>query len=665
METSNAITQAEMDLVKDVYRVLSESPYFRKRNQQRRLIGFASNIFGNGEIGIAEAPTGVGKTVSYLVSGIAASIVRKKRLIVSTATVALQKQIISKDIEVVSSAFRQLGYSINTSLIKGRERYVCNIKLLSKDAQNDMFNDNKDAELIGNLQNDLQKFQWDGEAESYKKVIPLKLWQEIKSDRHSCNGDKCHEFKSCPYFLKINEAKSAEVVIVNHSLMLSGLMHVPNSMYGEFDKNIYVFDEGHHIPDKSNSIFASHIPSDMSWLARDVKSIMTSASAPVALRTNATLQSTILTERLKTASKLMSQYGRGKTMVRFKFGVVPDDILNALGEAFHALQTLLTTHFDYVDKNNHFSNKEKMEFTTLKGKLDELLVGIENYVAHDEEKPIAKWAELQDGEWQFRCSPFDAGSILYHKIWKNALEKKSGVLITSATIASTNGFDRFIADIGLNAEQVKTILLDTPYQEAYDKVQMTVPKMRFMPENVVGHTDEVRHHIEKSFSDTEGGILVLFASNKQMKDVHKLLPANIQDSILMQGQYGFSEIIDKHKQRIGSNLQSMIFGLSTFAEGVDLPGNLCTKVIITKIPFPSPDEPLIAAACEWVNKKTNNLAFSIVMMPKAGIRFKQSVGRLIRSDTDYGNILVLDRRLLEKSYGKSLMNNMPLRARYA
>jgi len=88
-------------------------------------------------------------------------------------------------------------------------------------------------------------------------------------------------------------------------------------------------------------------------------------------------------------------------------------------------------------------------------------------------------------------------------------------------------------------------------------------------------------------------------------------------------------------------------------------------VIITKIPFPSPDEPLIAAACEWVNKKTNNLAFSIVMMPKAGIRFKQSVGRLIRSDTDYGNILVLDRRLLEKSYGKSLMNNMPLRARYS
>lgn len=659
------LTDNEKNLVRDVYQILSSSPQFKKRSQQRQLIGFASNIFANGEIGIGEAPTGVGKTVSYLVSGIAASIVRGKRLIISTATVALQDQIMKKDINVVSDAFNQLGYKVNTTLVKGRERYTCIVKLFQQNSQDDMFSENQTTEIIRSLQHDLDNELWDGEAESAKKAIPIELWKEIRSDRHSCNGEKCIEYVKCGFYKKVQEARGAHVVIVNHSLLMSSIMHVPNSMYGEFENNMYVFDEGHHIPEKSNSIFSSVIPSEVNWVLSNLKSFLTMSKAGGQIRTNATLQATILSERLKTVSKFMKNYGNNKTLVRFSHGVLPDEVLVAFGEAHVSLKNIIDNHFVFIDKSGILSTKEKMDFAAFKGRVEDLFKGIQNYVSHDEDNPIAKWAESNNGNWQFKCSPFDAGGLLYSHIWKNALEKKSGVLITSATIASTNGFDRFLIEIGLNKEQAKTLLLDTPYYDAYSKSKMLVPRMQYMPENVLGHTKEVVQHIHSNFNSTDGGILVLFASNKQMQDTYEAMPKNIQEAILMQGKYGFNEIIDTHRNRIIANQKSMIFGLATFAEGVDLPGNLCTKVIITKIPFPSPDEPLIAAACEAINKKTDNLAFNIVMMPKAGVRFKQSVGRLIRSDMDYGSILVLDRRLLEKSYGKKLMNNVPLKAVYA
>lgn len=662
----STITNEEMDLIRRVYQVLSASPKFRKKTQQRQLIGFAGNILSTGNIGIAEAPTGIGKTISYLVSGIAASIVREKRLIVSTATVALQNQIMLKDILTVTSAYRKLGYEVDTSLMKGRERYVCNVKLFDMQPQHDMFNQNVDADLIHTLQDDIETNIWDGELETTSRVIPITLWNDIKSDRHSCNGEQCPAYHSCGYYKNVIHAKRANVIVANHSLVLSGMMYVPNSLYAEFDKNLYVFDEGHHIAEKANSIFASTINSEMGWLNNRMKLYLEKSSAPSALRTNSNLQCTVIVERMKAANRYMQTYSKNNMkMIRFKHGEIPESIKGYLLEIQVALKSLMSNQFDFIDSKGNLTRKDKLDYIAFKGNIEETMVAIQQFTEHHDNAPVAKWAEQYGKEWRFMSSPFDAGNILYHKIWKHALEKKSGILITSATLATDGKFDHILREIGLRAEQSKTLRLSTPYAEAYSKVRLTVPRMRFMPENVEGHTKEVLEYVKYAFEHTDGGILVLFASSQQMKDVYEGMSEAMQSSILMQGMYGFNEIIESHFEHIQNNMPSMIFGLATFAEGVDLPGLLCTRVIITKIPFPSPEEPLIAAACEWNNKRQDNSAFAMVMIPKAVMRFKQSIGRLVRSEDDYGRIDVLDRRLLEKSYGKRLIGDIPLTARYA
>jgi ATP-dependent DNA helicase DinG len=227
-------------------------------------------------------------------------------------------------------------------------------------------------------------------------------------------------------------------------------------------------------------------------------------------------------------------------------------------------------------------------------------------------------------------------------------------------LAPLASFDSSRRAIGLaNDERVTTLRLDSPFD--YTKARLRIPKMVCAPEDVAGHTTEVARHIRVIAAGADGGVLVLFASAKQLRDVLDILGEDLRQHILVQGELPVREILLRNRSVLESGKRSIIFGLANFAEGIDLPGMLCTRVVITKIPFPSPDEPLIAAASEWIEHQGYK-AFPLVMLPRGVIRFVQSVGRLMRSRSDWGEIIVLDKRLAEKDYGRRMRAAIPMKA---
>ncbi len=646
-------------IVRYAYQALKSSPNFKNRVQQRELIGFAVNTLADGQIGIAEAPTGTGKTISYLISGIAASIAKKKRLVISTATVALQDQMLKKDLPAVINLFDKMGMKVNSTVLKGRERYLCPVKL-------DMFGDDMFVpETVMQLHNEFYGHTWNGEIENAPVEVKPIEWKQINNDRHTCTGKKCPKYGECPYYIKMIRAETSNVVIVNHDLLMNAIVHASKSVLSDFENNIYVFDEGHHLPDKAIAVFSSVVNSDLDWLPSRIKETWQHAKKSKIATDNAALNATIAQERIKSAGRAMAKLSFGKSLVRFPFGLVPEEVSEYLTDARTIVESIVDNDLAEIGKLIKSMNNQihVQLFTELSGQLETLKDALVDFSNQSEEGsyPMAKWAELYAGNWNFKASPFEAGGLLNTRLWGKLAEAKSSALITSATLAALGKFDSFLRDMGLSHDNVSLLKLDTPYLEAYKKAKLIVPKMKASPERTKEHTDEVTANVIKAFKETDGGILVLFASAKQMREVAVRMPEHIKEAMQVQGETQFNLIIANHKHRIEQKLPSLIFGLATFAEGVDLPGLYLTRVIVAKIPFPSPDEPLIAASCEWMQQHSKAHPFSTILLPKAGIRFKQSVGRLLRDEDDWGEIVVLDNRLTDKTYGKQLMSGLPIK----
>jgi len=631
------------------------------RPQQQEMIACGSVAFSTGRAAMIEAPTGVGKTIGYLIPGVASAIERKRRLIVSTATVALQEQLISKDLPSVIDAFRSIGHEINAVLLKGRGRYVCPLRMDMLASQGSLLDEG------GTFAQKMDKAfhsGWNGERDSYPDPVQFHEWDAVKNDRHSCIGDRCKLISKCPYFLNTEAAKTATVVIANHDLVMSGVMRSPKSLFADFSNNLYAFDEGHHLPSKAASVFAATAPCDLDFMIPRIADVMRLSAAVKAQSSNAHMYITLASERVKLMGvKFDEMADGGSNVLRFSMGVLPEQIQLLAMEAAGALDALIQDCLkSAVSRLNaqgrSASSPDMLQLSTLIGEMSEIHESLISFYEEDEGKPEARWAEKVTGSaWSIKVSPFDAGAALRGMFWENATKNESGIVITSATLLPMGNADMALRAMGFADKGATVLMLSSPYADNYrEKVRFIIPLMRFGPDEYRPHVNEVAFNIIKHFG-SQGGMLCLFASSRQMRDVADLMPEKIRSVLLMQGELSYKAILNRHTRQIESGGLSVIFGLATFAEGVDLPGELCTKVVITKIPFPSPDEPLIAAACEWVEDRGVS-SFATVVLPLAYRVLKQSIGRLVRTEEDYGEIVILDNRIKDKSYGKRLINGL-------
>ena len=269
--------------------------------------------------------------------------------------------------------------------------------------------------------------------------------------------------------------------------------------------------------------------------------------------------------------------------------------------------------------------------------------------------PSARWLALEGGtggnlDIRLCCSPIVAAPMLVEHLWERAFAS----VVTSATLCALNSFDRFRS----NAGTFKNALYQA-VPGAFDYASagvLAVPKIADAS-SPDAHTDGLVEKLPELI-DRQQGTLVLFASRRQMEQVFDRLPADLADSILVQGDYSHAELIRRHKQCIDGGDGSIIFGLASFAEGVDLPGDYCRHVIIAKIPFAVPNDPIHEALSEWIEARGGKPFFEIAL-PDASLKLIQACGRLLRTEQDTGRVTILDRRVVTKGYGRQLLDSLP------
>ena len=478
--------------------------------------------------------------------------------------------------------------------------------------------------------------------------------------------------------------QSADIIVTNHDLALSDLALGGGAILPPPQECIYIFDEGHHLPDKALAHFASfcRLHATSAWLQDSVKTLAQSAQTLASVdgvqqplqELPARMDDAIAS--LQVAEQTVAQMfepadvveGGEDRQLRFPHGVVPEplrDVAATLTGLFERLcqdlsriearlEDALEDNFDGLDK----SEIEALHINqgAMLGRAEGALALWRDYAgdAAGEDPPRARWITLVNSGGQYgfdlRCSHVLASDILADCLWSRA----AGVVVTSATLTALGSFERFILHSGAPREAVYKVV-SSPFR--YENASFEVPPMDCDPGDSRAHTAELIARLPDVL-EPDAGALVLFSSRRQMLDVSDGLRETLGERLLVQGDYSKQEIVRRHRERIDAGLGSVIFGLASFAEGVDLPGDYCRHVVIAKIPFAVPDSPLEAALAEWFESRGRN-PFMEMSVPDAALRLVQASGRLLRTEADTGRVTLMDRRIVTRRYGRAILDSLP------
>ena len=655
-----------------------------------------------------EAGTGTGKTVAYLLSVLSLAKSAGKKVVVATGTVALQGQLLDRDIPDVMAA---TGWDYKLALAKGRGRYLCPLRLQqcsetakAQDAGLFLFEDElafqPDRQSIETLQamdEALQVGSWDGDRDAWPEAIPAQTWQALTVDRNQCAGRRCRLISECCFFKARESLEGADCIVANHDLVMADLALGGGAILSAPEDTIYIFDEAHRLGSTALNHFASQcrLNTTAQWLEQMQKTLKVMAT-PFAEMPDIVNRGTELGEISLLARQLLQQAtplfqetlensvnseGRqnfGNSQVRYRYpGGRIDETCRSFSEDLTAVFVRLSSRME----NLHGVLEEALE----NAHQPVPRVDIEQYfqvvgqwlgrtnaatdlwsaMAHPDtegQPPMARWLSHEDnGDIRLSVSPISAGLRLNELLWQRCY----GAVTTSATLRVLGDFERFKNDSGM-APQTQCEVVAGAFDYANAGL-LVVPDIGAEAGDARAHTQALIDHLPdllypemktQQGYEPSGGVLVLFASRRQMEELVDAIADDLPWQLLVQGELGTAEIVSRHRATIDRGECSVIFGLASFAEGMDLPGAYCQHVIIAKLPFAVPDDPLQAALAEWVESKGGN-AFREITLPDAALRLIQACGRLLRHENDRGRVTILDRRLVSKSYGRQLLASLP------
>lgn len=668
---------------------------FRSRRPQLDMIATVANTLANcrekddapsqGEhIAVIEAGTGTGKSFGALVPALVMARSRGRRLVVSSSTVALQHQYAEKDAPTLQ---RLLPHGFSFAVAKGRRRYACTSKLVGEasDAgqhQLDMEDETpakpetsaarRRRTIILQLAEDFESSRWNGDRDELAVPVPDEVWNELTTDRQGCSGNRCAEFARCPFYAARQRVKDADLVIANHDLVLSALSVEVGGVLPAPSETVYVFDEAHSLAAKAiEHMSARHgLRGAQEWLSDCVDAVR---DAVLALR----LDEALLRDASQSADlavhELRDLFERihgmrafeEKQARRFKDGTLPAWLRAGGGRAREAGRQLEKTFsvireslLERAASEGSLATRVLSSLGFYVGKLENFLTTWDLLLQEDEAAgvPVARWIERHDAasgeDYQVCAAPLSGSDRLRQMLWNRA----SAVVLMSATLTSCGTFDLFLRQSGLAVYRGLTFLqVDSPFDYRAN-ARLVIPAMRADPSNAQAHTAEIIERLPQLVHSQ--GTLVLFASAKQMKTVYAAMDEPLRRITLMQGSMPKMEMLARHRAAIDRGDRSVLFGLQSMAEGVDLPRDYCTHVIWAKLPFSVPDSPLEEARREWIESQGRS-SFIEVTVPETAQRFKQGLGRLLRTDDDWGVVTVLDRRLVTKKWGQLLMRGIP------
>lgn len=700
------LTELEKEAIRTHYRNLSENlEGFRPRRAQREMLAAVAQTFArsleiendippnrNGEsISLIEGPTGVGKSLAYLLSGSVLAQSRNKKLVVSSATVALQEQLVYRDLPFLSE---NSGLEISFALAKGRGRYLCPYRMyqitqnmaqseLGFDYQMLMKRkiDNDDRKTIHKIADEFAERRFDGDRDNWHGVLSDDLWSRINNDRHSCLKNTCPNRSECPFFLFRDAIEHVDIIVANHDLLLSDIAMGGGVILPAPENCFYCIDEAHHLHNKAISQFAfAHSLNDARiFLERfhQISDKVAQLTNKVEIANLADESAGILLNHLRSWETILEQSdcfpasSYGDSIWLWQNGKCPENLQEQVANtaksasAFNHQINQLSEALSQArrDKNNNTSLIDQLsaEFGVVSMR-SENIMSVWNLLNTENDPnipPLAKWiTRIQSDnkrDYIFNSSLVSAAAQLIDKLWK----KTAGAVLTSATLRAVGSFDMILEQTGLNSlPETKTFALDSPFNFT-KQAELYIPPLKANPKDSEAHTQEIINWLPKLIDEKHAvGTLVLFSSRKQMEEVALRLPENYQSYLLIQGDRSKQQLIKEHNLAISEGRASIIFGLDSFAEGLDLPGDACIHVIIAKLPFAMPDDPVDKTLSEWIKQQGGN-PFMQLSIPAASIKLTQAVGRLIRSENDYGRVTILDTRIITARYGKNLLDALP------
>ncbi|MBI5792618.1 MAG: ATP-dependent DNA helicase DinG [Rhodocyclales bacterium] len=669
---------------------------FRSRRPQLEMVATVATAIGRcrnedeaagdgDHIAVIEAGTGTGKSFGALVPALVMARSRGRRLVVSSSTVALQHQYAEKDAPTLQ---RLLPTGFTFAVAKGRRRYSCTAKLLGEasDAGQHELALGDDAEegppetaavrrrrtIILQLAESFESERWNGDRDELAVPVPDDIWSEITTDRQGCSGSRCSEFARCPFYAARQRVKDADLVIANHDLVLSALSVDVGGVLPPPAETVYVFDEAHSLAAKAiEHMSAKHaLRGAQEWLHGATEAVR---DAVLALHLDETLLRDAQLSAVSAADQLEQLRQRihamrafeEKRARRFKDGKLPDWLRDGGERAREAGRGLEKTFVALREALLERAPSEGGLVTRVLAGLGFYVGKLENFLATwdlmlqqegDGEIPVARWVELHDDggakDYLVCAAPISGSERLRKLLWNRA----SAVVLMSATLTSCGTFDLFLRQTGLTVYRgLHFLQVESPF-DYRSHAKLVVPAMKCDPTDAEAHTEEVIERMPQLVHSQ--GTLVLFASAKQMKAVHAGLPEPLRRITLMQGSMPKMEMLARHRAAVDRGDRSVLFGLQSMAEGVDLPRAYCTHVVWSKLPFAVPDSPLEEARREWIEGQGRSY-FMEVTVPETAQRFKQGLGRLIRTTEDWGVVTVLDNRLITKRWGSLLMRGIP------